>query len=89
MENIILLVYIVPIVVAFLWRLEWWIFHSQKNAALVPDTTDSDVDITLLTLVFWPVALLGVVVLLLVIAICSPFWALVRALRNSRLNMTR
>ena len=89
MEDIIPLIYLGPIVAAFLWRLEWWIFRSSKDAPLFPDTRDSDVDITLLAIVLWPVTLFCVVGLLLVIAVCSPFWALVRALRNSWRNRTR
>jgi hypothetical protein len=85
METMIELIYITPIAAAFLWRLVWWIWFSPSNAPLFPDR-DDDVDLTMLALVFWPVTLFCIVVLLLVIAICSPFWAVVRAIRNARLT---
>lgn len=87
MESMIQIIYIAPILAASLWRLAWWIWLSPKNAPLFPERDgDGDVDLTLLAIVFWPATLLCVVALLLVIAVCSPFWALVRALRNSRLS---
>jgi len=85
MESMIEMIYIAPILAFGLWRLSWWIWFSPENAPLFPER-DDDVDLTMLALVFWPVTLFCVVVLLIVIAIASPFWALVRALRNARLK---
>lgn len=86
MPSAIEVIYMTPIVLAFVCRLVWWICLSPADASLFPDTRDDSVDFTMLALVFWPATLLCVVVLLLVIAVCSPFWALVRALRNARLS---
>ncbi len=80
-------IYITPVAGAFLWRLLWWTWCSPEHATLLPDTTDDDVNLSMLAIVFWPLTVFCVVALLLVITIASPFWAVVRAIRNARLRV--
>ena len=86
MEKFIIPIYMTPIVIAFLWRLEWWIFHSPKNAEFLPDHSQSDAEIALLALIFWPLTLLCVAIILAIAAICWPFWAITQKLRKIRLG---
>ena len=86
MNDVIQLVYIAPIGIAFACRLVWWIWFSAESDSFFPDTTKDSVDINLLALAVWPLTLFCVVACLLIIAIFGPFWAIVRALRAARLR---
>lgn len=87
MEDLITIIYITPIGIAFLGRVIWYIWFSNKEDEFFPPTTvNNDTDVLFVLVAFWPVTILCLAAYLIVFLAIYPFYFIVSKLRNNRLN---
>ena len=90
-EAIIFIIYIIPVTIAILARLYWWIMISEKDDTFWPDTNstvNNDNELCIIGIAFWPLALIILIVAMWAIGLyLMIFWPF-KHLRDERLRRT-
>lgn len=84
-------IYIIPIVIAILARLYWWVMISEQDDTFWPDTGnpyETKNEFCLLAIIFWPLTLVIFVSVFLAIGMCMMIYWPFKYLRDVRLRRT-
>jgi plastocyanin domain-containing protein len=80
------LIYVAPMILAFIGRLLWWMFLSEPEDSLFPDEKIHDVQGILMILTLWPLIVFGLVVVAIIYIAGWPIWYFMKSIRAWRIN---